>query len=184
MNRVLIYGDGLTKADIRRFGPGAGAREARYFDGIEPCSGVVVLTMHGTFIERITSAYTKAGIPIISGPEDVPGPLAVATVDGTLSGAALLGTDSMPAVVDIGGREVQLGDIVRRAYENSGAPSAEAWNAADASSRDVYINAALEQMRAEAGPVPVVDLAPEAAPPAAPKKRTYTRRAVKAPPEV
>lgn len=177
MSKILVYGDGLTKADMRRFGVGAGAREARYFDAAEPCDGVVLLTQHGSHIERITSAYTKAGIPIINEAADLPGPLAVVNADGTVTVSTLLGTDTLPDPVDVGGTEIPLADIVRRAFEDSGAPTPEAWNNAPAASRETYIQAALEQMRA-VKPANLADPDPEP-PPVAPKKRTYTRRAVK-----
>lgn len=54
----------------------------------------------------------------------------------------LTGTDSLPANVDlVSGGTVQLGDIVRRAYEDSGLDVA-AWNALSQEDRDTAILAA------------------------------------------
>lgn len=178
---ILLYGDGLTKADLAKFGPGVGAREARYFDGPEHCDGVIVQTMHGTFIERITAAYTAAGIPILAGVEDVqnikPLPPHLAAV--AANPGALTAGGEWPQLVDIGGKDLALTEIIRQAFEDSQAPSIEAWNSAEQSVRDGYIGAVIERLRAEAGPAAVVEPPAEESAPAPKPRRTYTRRAAK-----
>lgn len=204
---ILLYGDGLTKADLAKFGPGVGAREARYFEVVEHCDGVLVQTMHGSFIERITAAYTAAGIPILAGVEDLqnikPLPAHLALV--AANPGVLAGTEAHPALVDIGGKDLALTEIVRQAFEDSQAPSIEAWNSAEQSVRDGYINTVIERLRAEAGPFnfdreliktealarglsdemaeAIAPIMADRAPTFAKPRRTYTRRAVKAPPE-
>lgn len=63
----------------------------------------------------------------------------------------LHGSDTLPALIDIGeGREqLQLGDVVARAHQESGM-SVEAWNALPAIERDEKLIAVIEALRADA----------------------------------
>lgn len=60
----------------------------------------------------------------------------------------LFGSSVLPAHILIGTREVQLGEIVRRAFADCGV-TAEEWNAIDPFNRDILIVAAVHDLREE-----------------------------------
>lgn len=75
---------------------------------------------------------------------------------------ALIGTDKLPAVVDITETQgAQLGDIVAGAQANSGL-SAEEWNALEQEERDELIQAHLESVRASFAAAPPAATKPAA----------------------
>lgn len=76
---------------------------------------------------------------------------------------ALLGSSVLPAVVEVGGGEVQLGVVVRAAFHASGLGE-DAWNALPEAEREAKLIVALDELRAAASPAN--DPVPEA--PAAP----------------
>jgi hypothetical protein len=61
----------------------------------------------------------------------------------------LLGSSLLPALINIGGVDVQLGDVVCRAVHD-GKFSAFSWNALDPLEREGYLARAVYEMRAEA----------------------------------
>ena len=61
----------------------------------------------------------------------------------------LLGSSIVPTLIVIGAREVQLGEIVRRAFVESGL-DVEHWNALQALDREARIAKIIYDMRAEA----------------------------------
>jgi len=61
----------------------------------------------------------------------------------------LIGTNQIPALSDIGGKQVQLGDIVAAAHTASGL-SVTKWNKLPGDERDMHIQVQLEQMHADA----------------------------------
>lgn len=61
-----------------------------------------------------------------------------AAADGGNKATALYGSSSLPAVFDIGGKQVPLGDVVRKAFEATGL-TVDEWNALQADDRDSLI---------------------------------------------
>ncbi len=61
-----------------------------------------------------------------------------AAADGGDKATALYGSSSLPAVFDIGGQQVPLGDVVRKAFEATGL-TVDEWNALQADDRDSLI---------------------------------------------
>jgi hypothetical protein len=71
----------------------------------------------------------------------------------------LLGSDVLPAEVEIApGKTVQLGDVVNRAFIDSGLPSRKAWNALPMQDIEARLAATVVAMREEAAPDPDADL--------------------------
>lgn len=79
----------------------------------------------------------------------------------------LIGSDSFDAILNVGGKDVQLGDVVARAFAASGM-SADEWNALGAEDRDDLIEAELDRMEAATEDAPG-GLPVEANTPPAPK---------------
>jgi hypothetical protein len=61
----------------------------------------------------------------------------------------LLGSSVQPAIIKVGEREVQLGELVRRAYEKSGLNVA-GWNALPVDERELHLQVELEDMQKQA----------------------------------
>lgn len=61
----------------------------------------------------------------------------------------LYGSSLLPAMVHIGDREVQLGDIVRRSQLDSGLSITD-WNALEPLKREAFLAATVYKMREEA----------------------------------
>jgi len=61
----------------------------------------------------------------------------------------LYGSSLLPAMIDIGGKQVQLGDVVRRAHYDSGL-TVDMWNNLEPLVREGHLAKAVYQMRAEA----------------------------------
>ena len=61
----------------------------------------------------------------------------------------LYGSSILPALIPIGVRQVQLGDVVRRAQADSGL-CAEHWNELSAFERDIYLLSTAHLMLREA----------------------------------
>lgn len=62
----------------------------------------------------------------------------------------LYGSSNLPSHIGIGGKQVQLGDVVRRAFQDSRLTE-EQWNAEDETDREHRLVDAIADMRVEAG---------------------------------
>jgi len=72
----------------------------------------------------------------------------------------LNGSNTLPALIEIAeGKSVQLGDVVRAAFEKSGL-SVEAWNALAEADRDGLLNQAIEVMKLAAATNAVGNIPP------------------------
>lgn len=114
------------------------------------------------------------------------------TVESKASAATtgtLLGSDAHPASFDIKGKTYQLGDIVQRAFADSGL-DAEAWNELDAETRATKLDIVLDDLEdgvitleatapvQEPEPAPAPEPEPQAQPVAAPAaKRSRSKAA-------
>ncbi len=63
----------------------------------------------------------------------------------------LFGSSVLPPELVIGGKTVQLGDVVRRAYQDAQVQSIEAWNDIDPIVREFMLVKAIYKMREEEG---------------------------------
>ncbi len=93
----------------------------------------------------------------------------------------LNGSSTLPALIEIGTEQVQLGDIVRIAFDQSELDVAS-WNALDDADRDARLQAVIDIARtavaAGGAPAPAAAAAPQLSPTAV--KATTTRRQSKA----
>lgn len=60
----------------------------------------------------------------------------------------LFGSDILPSTIKVGPRDVQLGDVVRRAHADSGL-TVEQWNDLDGCDREVLLICAVFDLREE-----------------------------------
>jgi len=65
------------------------------------------------------------------------------------SAPLLLGSTKHPGQIDIGGEQVELGEIAAFAFEQSGA-TVDEWNALPQADRDVLIDAVIDEARSDA----------------------------------
>lgn len=94
------------------------------------------------------------------------------TLDNTES---LIGTDKLPAMVDITDtQQAQLGDIVRSAFEGSDM-TVEEWNALEADVRDELILGHVEKVKADFAAPPAANTKPAAKKTAPAKKAARGR---------
>jgi hypothetical protein len=119
-------------------------------DGIEGLRGIGVdLGVKGNSIVKligfILHAQERHQAPVAAAFIEAPEPVAETPKVEMLIGTSLLG-----ATTYIGGHQVQLGAIVRKAFEVSGLTN-EAWNSLPEPERDQKIVAALAEMKATGG---------------------------------
>lgn len=87
--------------------------------------------------------------------------LATAAGADSAAGGVLLGSSSFDPVLEVGDKQVQLGDVVAAAYAASGM-SVEEWNALTETERDDLIEAELDRMEGAADEKPAGGLPVEA----------------------
>lgn len=99
---------------------------------------------------RVVSAEHEDGYKVINEADFDPDTHAIfgMTPEGMKDEGGLIGSSNFPAVIDINGMPVQLGEVVRIAFEASGM-TANKWNKASEEKRDKIILSAVEALRAQ-----------------------------------
>ena len=127
-------------------------------------------------IERVEGADANSGAkPEESTSTVIPAPASTLGHAETLNGSSTL-----PALIEIGTEQVQLGDIVRSAFNQSELDVAS-WNALDDADRDARLQAVIDIIRtsvaAGGAPAPAVAAAPQLSPTAVKAKTTRQSKA-------